>query len=85
MDAKWFAKELGIMASKAAVDEALVDSHLKTAGLVALRLWIEWFEKDGDPANKSGDIYCFFCGSQVADEPHAGDCIYIRAKKLTNA
>lgn len=47
----------------------------------ALKLWEEWFERDGDPWVKLEVItYCYFC---LRFEPdHADDCIYLRAKKL---
>lgn len=53
----------------------------------ALKLWIEWFERNGNPFASGNDlIYCLFCDGESQHESskfeHEEDCIYIRAKKL---
>ena len=33
-------------------------------------------------SERSGDIYCIFCGHCLDDWPHADDCIYVLARGL---
>lgn len=50
---------------------------------MALGLWQEWFDTDGDPYKEDG-FYCFGC-KRSKRSYHAEDCIYIRAKQLIEA
>lgn len=71
--------------------KALVTKELFDAGQEALKLWREWFNRQGSSPSIDGDIswYCFFCNETLTgneeDSQHAPDCIYIRAKKLIEA
>lgn len=49
---------------------------------LALDLWKEWFEQDGDPWTQDSydRTWCFFCTSQ--EPQHDEDCIFVRARAL---
>jgi len=53
--------------------------------MIALELWKEWFEDDGDPwiNDDYGRTYCFFC-SNDDDEAHADDCIFLKASLMVH-